>query len=76
MAARDGGYSRAVANLPYFVMGGASLLALVTAIIGGGSYWIIPVIMLPLVAIYFLFDRRLKARESPEERLAAEANPD
>ena len=63
-------------NLPYFVMGGAVVLALGAAIVGGGAYWIIPAIMLPLVAIYFVFDRRLKAREGREERLAAEVDPD
>ncbi len=63
-------------NLPYGVMIGAVVLALASAIIGGGSYWIIPAIMIPLVLIYFLFDRRLKAQEGPGERLAAEADPD
>ncbi len=63
-------------NLPYFVMIGAVVLAVGAGIVGGGSYWIIPAIMLPLVAIYFVFDRRLKAREGPGERLAAEADPD
>ena len=63
-------------NLPYFVMAGALVLSLGAAIIGGGSYWLIPLIMWPLVGIYFVFDRRLKAREGPGERLAAEADPD
>ncbi len=63
-------------NLPYGVMIGAVVLALATAIFGGGTYWIIPAIMIPLVLIYFLFDRRLKAQEGPGERLAAEADPD
>ncbi len=63
-------------NLPYGVMIGAVVLALATAIFGGGAYWIIPAIMIPLVLVYFFFDRRLKAQEGPGERLAAEADPD
>ncbi|MDP9384769.1 MAG: hypothetical protein M3P50_05995 [Actinomycetota bacterium] len=53
--------------LPYSVMIGAVVLALVTALIGGGKYWIVPAVIWPIIAVYFLFDRRLKARESSEE---------
>jgi hypothetical protein len=63
-------------RLPYFVMAGSVLLALGTAVIAGGTYWIVPAIIVPVVAVYFLFDRfYLKPRESPEERLAAEEDP-
>jgi uncharacterized membrane protein YoaK (UPF0700 family) len=58
--------------LPYFVMGGAVLVALATAIFGGGEYWIIPALIIPIVLIYGIVDRRLKMRETPGERLAAE----
>jgi uncharacterized membrane protein YoaK (UPF0700 family) len=53
--------------LPYTVMAGAVLLSLITAIIGGGVYWIVPALIIPIIAVYFLFDRRLKAREDDEE---------
>ena len=53
--------------LPYSIMIGAVVLALVTALVGGGKYWIVPAVILPIIAVYFLFDRRLKARESDEE---------
>ncbi len=58
--------------LPYFVMGGSVLIALAAGIFGGGEYWIIPAIIVPIVLIYAIVDRRLKARETPGERLAAE----
>ena len=58
-------------------MAGSVLLALGTAVISGGTYWIVPAIIVPVVAVYFLLDRfYLKQRESPEERLAAEEDPD
>lgn len=63
-------------NLPYFVMGGCAVLAIITAVVGGGTYFLVPAVMLPLIGIYFIFDRRLKSRESREERLAVEADPD
>ncbi len=58
--------------LPYFVMGGSVLIALAAAIAGGGEYWIIPALIIPIVVIYAVVDRRLKSRETPGERLAAE----
>lgn len=63
-------------NLPYFVMGGCALLALITPLIGGGTYWLVPAVMWPLVFIFFLFDRRLKSRESREERMAMDLDQD
>ncbi len=59
-------------TLPYFVMAGSVLVALATAIFGGGEYWIIPAIIIPIVVAYGVVDRRLKAREGHGERLAAE----
>ncbi len=53
--------------LPYSIMIGAVVLALVTALVGGGKYWIVPAIIWPIIAVYFLFDRRLKSREDDEE---------
>ena len=58
--------------LPYFVMAGAVLVSLAVAIIGGGAFWIIPAIIVPVVIGYAVLDRRLKAREGRGERLAAE----
>ncbi len=58
--------------LPYSVMSGSVLIALAAAIFGGGEYWIIPAIIIPIVVIYALVDRRLKARETHGEALAAE----
>lgn len=53
--------------LPYSVMAGAVLLSLVTAIVGGGVYWVIPAVIIPIIVVYFLFDRRLKANEDSQE---------
>ena len=53
--------------LPYSVMAGAVVLSLVTAIVGGGAYWIVPAVIIPIIAVYFVVDRRLKANESDEE---------
>ena len=66
------GSSRGMKILPYFVMAGAVLVALGAAVVGGGEYWIIPVLIVPIVAIYAVVDRRMKAREGRGERLAAE----
>ena len=41
----------------------AVVLALATGIFGGGSYWVVPAIILPIIAVYFLVDRRLKERQ-------------
>ena len=61
--------------MPYTVMAGVVLAALVVAIFGGGWYWVLPAIIVPAVVVYAIVDRRLKARESRGERLAAEPNP-
>ena len=53
-------------------MAGALLVSLGAAIVGGGQYWIVPGAIWPIILVYFLFDRRLKQRESGAERAAAE----
>ena len=58
--------------MPYSVMAGAILVALAVAIFGGGEFWIVPAIIVPVVIVYAVFDRRMKARESRGEKLAAE----
>ncbi len=58
--------------LPYFVMAGAVVVALALAIFNGGAFWILPALIIVIVAGYAVFDRRMKARESHGERLAAE----
>jgi hypothetical protein len=49
--------------LPYSIMIGAVVLSLVAGIAGGGKYWLVPAIIIPIIAVYALFDRRLKQRE-------------
>jgi hypothetical protein len=61
-----------VERLPYFIMAGALLVSLATGIVGGGKYWFVPAAIWPIIIVYFLFDRRLKQRESGGERAAAE----
>jgi hypothetical protein len=61
-----------VERLPYFIMAGALLVSLGAGIAGGGQYWIVPAVIWPIILVYFLFDRRLKQREGPGERAAAE----
>jgi len=61
--------------MPYAVMAGVAIVAVVVAIVGGGWYWVLPAILVPAVAVYAVVDRRLKAREGHGERLAAEPNP-
>ncbi len=61
--------------MPYTVMAGLVVAAIVFAIVGGGSYWWLPALILPAVLVYAIVDRRLKARETRGERLAAEPNP-
>lgn len=53
--------------LPYSIMGGSILAALLAGIIGGGNYWIVPAIILPIIAVYAVVDRRLKQREDESD---------
>jgi hypothetical protein len=61
-----------VQRLPYFIMAGALLVSLGAGIAGGGQYWFVPGAIWPIILVYFVFDRRLKQRESPGEQAAAE----
>jgi len=58
--------------LPYFVMAALVVVALAVAVFGGGAFWILPAVAIPTVAVYAVFDRRQKARESRGERLSAD----
>ena len=53
-------------------MAGALLVSLGTGIAGGDRYWLVPAVIWPILLVYFLFDRRLKQRESGGEQAAAE----
>ena len=53
-------------------MAGALVVSLATGIVGGDKYWLVPAAIWPIILVYFLFDRRLKAREGGGERAAAE----
>ncbi len=58
-------------RMPYFVMAGLVIASLIFAIVGGGAFWIVPVVVIVVVAIYAVWDRRAKQREGRGERLAA-----
>ena len=60
--------------MPYAVMAGLVVVSVAVAIGGGGAYWVLPAILVPAVAVYAIVDRRLKARETRGERLAADPN--
>ena len=66
------GSSGGVERLPYFIMAGALLVSLAAGVVGGGRYWLVPAAIWPIIVIYFLFDRRLKQRETGGEQAAAE----
>ena len=53
-------------------MAGALLVSLAAGVIGGGTYWLVPAAIWPIILVYFLFDRRLRQRETGGERAAAE----
>ncbi len=53
--------------LPYSIMIGAVVLSLATGIFGGGNYWVVPLVIIPIIVVYFFVDRRLKAKESESE---------
>ena len=58
-------------RLPYLVMAGLVIASLIFAIVGGGAFWIVPAIVIVVVAIYAVYDRRARRREGRGERLAA-----
>jgi len=59
-------------TLPYWVVGAGVLAAVVIGIVVGGWLWILTAVAVIAGVGYLVMDRRLKARESPEERLAAD----
>ena len=54
-------------RMPYFLMAGLLIATLAFGIVGGGAFWLVPAIIWPIIFVYFLFDRRLKANEDDEE---------
>ena len=58
-------------RMPYFVMAGLVIASIAFAIVGGGAFWIVPAVVIVVVAIYAAYDRRAKRREGRGERLAA-----
>ena len=63
-------------NLIYWVFAGVVVVTLIAAIAVGGWMWIAPVLAIVLAAAYAAADRRMKARQSREERLMSEVDPD
>jgi hypothetical protein len=62
------GDSSAIAALPWYVVTGVTVVALVGAIIEGGKVWAAPAIVVPLGAAWIAMDRYLASRT--EERLS------
>jgi hypothetical protein len=63
-------------NLIYWVFAGVLVVTVVAAVAVGGWMWIAPVLAVVLTAAYAVADRRMKARQSPEERLMSEIDPE
>jgi membrane protein implicated in regulation of membrane protease activity len=61
--------------LPYFVTGAGVLAAIIIGIVVGGWFWVLTAVALVVGAVYVAGDRRLRRRESPEERQAADPRP-
>jgi hypothetical protein len=55
-----------VAALPWFVVTGVTLVALVGAVVEGGKVWATPAIVLPLGAAWIALDRYLSSRTEEE----------
>lgn len=62
------GEGSAIAALPWYVVTGVTIVALVAAIIEGGKVWAAPAIVVPLGAAWIAMDRYLASRT--EERRA------
>jgi hypothetical protein len=60
------GDGSAIAALPWYVVTGVTIVALVAAIIEGGKMWAAPAIVVPLGAAWIAIDRYLASRT--EER--------
>ncbi len=56
-----------MSELPNSIMIGAILLSVATGIIGGGRFWIVPAVILPIILVYAVVDRRLKQKEDSAE---------
>jgi hypothetical protein len=63
------GESSAVAALPWLVVTGVVLTALIAAIVDGGKMWVAPAIMVPLGAMWIVLDRYLASRNEQERSL-------
>jgi hypothetical protein len=62
--------------LPYFVVGGGVLVAVVIGIVVGGWAWILVPVALVIGVAYALADQRMKRGERGGERLAADPRTD
>jgi hypothetical protein len=55
----------------YVVLAGVVVVSLLAIAIVGSDAWIVPVFVIPIVALYAMYDRALRARErrhaSPSE---------
>jgi hypothetical protein len=60
------GDNSVVAALPWFVVTGVTLVALVGAVVEGGKVWATPAIVLPLGAAWIVLDRYLSSRAEQE----------
>ena len=60
------GENSVVAALPWFVVTGVTLVALVGAVLEGGKVWATPAIVLPLGAAWIALDRYLSSRAEQE----------
>jgi hypothetical protein len=60
------GDNSVVAALPWFVVTGVTLVALVGAVVEGGKVWATPAIVLPLGAAWIALDRYLNSRTEQE----------
>jgi hypothetical protein len=55
-----------VAALPWYVVTGVTLVALIAAVVEGGKMWVTPAIVLPLGAVWIALDRYLSSRTEQE----------
>ena len=56
----------------YWVFAGVLVVALIAAIVVGGWMWIAPALAVVVAGGYALADRRMKARQTAEERQLSE----
>jgi len=54
--------------LPWGIVGGVLLVALLAPLIIGAEGWLVPLVVLPFAIAYLLFDRRTKHREEGGSR--------